>query len=162
MRASKSLMVGWGGGGLFDYSVTPGPSFGAPDNECWILGLTWFWTLTRTLTWTWDRTWSLTIWRSGVLLVYWKMTFCPKFIRCFGLLFVLKLEILNTLPYKGQVLGGIGLIAIEVLQLFLYNKSMYNPSLTFRIMVHCSFSYVLTVFPHWLINSIIVKLLALT
>ena len=37
IRASKSLMVvGWGGGGggLFDYSVTPGPSFGAPDNEC--------------------------------------------------------------------------------------------------------------------------------
>ena len=50
----------WWWGGLFDYSVTPGPSFGAPDNECWILGLTWFWTLTRTLTWTWDRTWSLT------------------------------------------------------------------------------------------------------
>ena len=54
----------------------------------------------------------------------------------------------SILPYKEQVLGGIGLIAIEVLQLFLYNKSMYNPSLTFRIMVHCSFSYVLTVFPH--------------
>ena len=31
------MVVGWGGGGgggLFDYSVTPGPSFGAPDNEC--------------------------------------------------------------------------------------------------------------------------------
>ena len=34
---------------------------------------------------------------SGVLLMYWKMTFCPKFIRCFGLLFVLKLEIFKTL-----------------------------------------------------------------
>ena len=25
VRASKSLVVGWGGGGLFDYSVSPGP-----------------------------------------------------------------------------------------------------------------------------------------
>ena len=25
MRASKSLMVGWWWGGLFDYSVSPGP-----------------------------------------------------------------------------------------------------------------------------------------
>ena len=28
VRASKSLVVGWwGGGGLFDYSVSPGPFF---------------------------------------------------------------------------------------------------------------------------------------
>ena len=27
VRASKSLVVGWWGGGLFDYSVSPGPFF---------------------------------------------------------------------------------------------------------------------------------------
>ena len=30
VRASKSLLVvGWGGGGLFDYSVFPGPGHGS-------------------------------------------------------------------------------------------------------------------------------------
>ena len=59
-------------GGLFDYSVSPGPFFWEFDTEFWAPEFrpgsrpwTGHWTLTRTLTrtltWTWDRTWSLTI-----------------------------------------------------------------------------------------------------
>ena len=32
-------MVGWGGGGLFDYSVTPGPFFWEFDTEFWVQSL---------------------------------------------------------------------------------------------------------------------------
>ena len=54
-------MVGWWGGGLFDYSVSPGPFFWEFDTEFWAPEFrpgpwpwTGHWTLTRTLTWTWD------------------------------------------------------------------------------------------------------------
>ena len=46
---------------------------------------------------------------AGVLLMYWKMTFCPKFIRCFGLLFVLKLEIFKTQFYLIRDKSWVGL-----------------------------------------------------
>ena len=63
--------------------------------------MTWNWyafeILLSTLMWMWwFRYMYLNVMCAGVLLMYWKMTFCPKFIRCFGLLFVLKLEILKT------------------------------------------------------------------
>ena len=32
-------MVGWGGGGLFDYSVSPGPVFWEFDTEFWVQSL---------------------------------------------------------------------------------------------------------------------------
>ena len=46
---------------------------------------------------------------AGVLLMYWKMTFCPKFIRCFGLLFVLIMEILKTQFYLTGDKSWVGL-----------------------------------------------------